>query len=503
MTSFGIEWETQAFIIHNPQYETNDGTRLWSETVINNSEEKWNIAAEIWENNAGSDDVDLCTHNLEVRIGEFYGPKTAFNTHAFTKACKNFMLFWNNVIDNKKITIGEIDHDIFTFIRNPSDKTGDIYYTTCKALKEKEGKNSFTDGNQQKVEWAYSQNLQLSGVPQITIGVNLKYVFHLFNLIYDKMQNPPTNPANIRAYSSLKNVSYAFIDTINDIYENDNVDVIIFILLCNNHIISSTVGKQYMKAGYLFKVRTNLGNMYSNMKSSSKKRIKEWKKNKLNSFITEQQKDCLKNIFFKYKGYVLKNVDQFKKVGLNSLTILPEYTLEKNDVFKNHLKNVYYSNVLHGEDFIGSVTYDQDGNSIVRWVVAMDMGEWEYTNDTVHIELRGVVPILQLLQQYDYKPSTNNIKESLCQDITFLLNTLSGQMKKDFPDKTQIIILKDKTKDEYNKYEKVKQSKLSSSNIVSFAEKPMFEYDSNSDSESDSELESELESKLNFESDSD
>ena len=149
----------------------------------------------------------------------------------------------------------------------------------------------------------------------------------------------------------------------------------------------------------------------------------------------------------------------------------------------------YYSNVLHGEDFIGSVTYDQDGNSIVRWVVAMDLGEWEYTNDTVHIELRGVVPILQLLQQYDYKPSTNNIKESLCQDITFLLNTLSGQMKKDFPDKTQIIILKDKTKDEYNKYEKVKQSKLSSSNIVSFAEKPMFEYDSVSDTDSDSESE--------------
>ena len=103
MTSFGIEWETQAFIIHNPQYETNDGTRLWSETVINNSDEKWNIAAEIWENNAGSDDVDLCTHNLEVRIGEFYGPKTAFNTHAFTKACKNFMIFWNDVIDNKKL----------------------------------------------------------------------------------------------------------------------------------------------------------------------------------------------------------------------------------------------------------------------------------------------------------------------------------------------------------------------------------------------------------------
>ena len=56
MTSFGIEWETQAHIIYKPKYKDQAGNILWSETVINNSENKWNIACEIWdelENNKG------------------------------------------------------------------------------------------------------------------------------------------------------------------------------------------------------------------------------------------------------------------------------------------------------------------------------------------------------------------------------------------------------------------------------------------------------------------
>jgi hypothetical protein len=311
MTSFGIEWETQEIIYYNPKYLLN-GKGIWSETVIDNSEQKCNIACEQWE---GADEYDpeLCTHNLEVRLGVFYGNTNTFNTYEFTKACDKFMTYWKDIIKQKKITIREIDHDIFTRIINPSD-TGDTYYTTCKAVKENEGKNSYPTTKQEKYEWAYTQNLQLTGIPQITIGVQYKYVFHLFKFIYDKLKNPATNVENIRSYYYLKNISRAFIDTVNDISENDPVDVIIFILLCNNHIISEKETAKYRKSSYIFKVRTNLGNMYASLEASSKKRITEWKENKLNSFITPRQQEILNNIFVENKGYVLENDEQFKKV---------------------------------------------------------------------------------------------------------------------------------------------------------------------------------------------
>ena len=141
--------------------------------------------------------------------------------------------------------------------------------------------------------------------------------------------------------------------------------------------------------------------------------------------------------------------------------------------------------------------YNEKKQSIIRWFVTMDFGEWIYTNDTVHIELRAVVPILQLLEVYDKKPISNNISESLCSDVTFLLNTLSTKMKNDFPDKNQITILKAKTNEEFKKQkaEEAKKAEEANPSLES-------ESESYSDSQSEQHLVSDSESEQPLVSDS-
>jgi hypothetical protein len=232
---------------------------------------------------------------------------------------------------------------------------------------------------------------------------------------------------------------------------------------------------------------------------------------KLKSTLTDNQKNLLESIFIRQTGYVLQDSDQFNKVGLNNLTILPFETInlksfEQEDKF---FKKIMYSATSKKQDWdYNSLKYNKKTNSIIRWSVPMDFGEWIYTNNTVHIELRAVVPILQLLKPYDKKPFSNNIRESLCGDVTLLLDTLSNEMQNDFPDKNQIKLLKAQTKEEYKIYEEFKKQnvkeseeqkvKKSEEEKVNQSEEQTVslpdEYGSESDLEYDSDFEYESES---------
>jgi hypothetical protein len=94
----------------------------------------------------------------------------------------------------------------------------------------------------------------------------------------------------------------------------------------------------------------------------------------------------LNDIFVENKGYVLENDEQFKKVGFNNLTILPDNTI-KDDHIKSILKDLVYSKFFtkYVDEDSDTLIYDRNTNSIIRLVVPIDIGEWDLPKRYIYI----------------------------------------------------------------------------------------------------------------------
>jgi hypothetical protein len=161
-TSIGIEWETRMCVFDSTEkLKELDKEHLSCDKKIDCSKnekckEGWTLSL---ENDKG---LPKCLNILEAQIGVAVSPKeNEFNKNQLKLQIESFSCFFKSIIDTQIININDTDYPIV--MRN--DK---IY---CNGLPEK-----------------IKINETIGGKPQITFGIDLKYIFPLFKYISKKYE---------------------------------------------------------------------------------------------------------------------------------------------------------------------------------------------------------------------------------------------------------------------------------------------------------------------------
>ena len=251
--SIGIEWETR-LCVFDPKEELTKLEKI--PLLLDQDKEGWSISLET------ASGLPSCLHIIEGQIGiSCSNDEYSFNKKQLKDQIKSFSSFFNFIIKNGNINISGIDYPIV-------ERNDEIY---CKGLPEK----------------LKMKKNDIIGKPQITFGIDLKYIYKLFTFISKKYEEI------IKEYELLEYHSfYKFYKIINEtvkevidflnlsgnIHEMSkiNLDIAGFLCLCFykkitelNVIIDDPSNKRniYFKAFFILKNRTNLKDLYDYLNS--------------------------------------------------------------------------------------------------------------------------------------------------------------------------------------------------------------------------------------------
>jgi hypothetical protein len=252
--SIGVEWETR-LCVFDPKHELKDLKKIPLISQLDNQEYKnkdgWSITLEKDSN------LPSCLHIIEGQIGiSCSNDEYTFNKKQLKDQIKSFSSFFNSIIKNGNINIRGIDYPII-------ERNDEIY---CKGLPDK----------------LKMKNNDVIGKPQITFGIDLKYIYKLFTFISKKYEDIITQYDLLEYHSFYKYykiINETVKDVINflnlsgNIHEMSkiNLDIAGFLCLCFykkitelNVIIDDPFNKRniYFKAFFILKNRTNLKDLY-------------------------------------------------------------------------------------------------------------------------------------------------------------------------------------------------------------------------------------------------
>jgi hypothetical protein len=460
MTSFGIEWEPNA-LIFLPDRRLPENI-IEKQSAVIGTDWKGSITLEGWwikHDKIAKTTNDDCLLNLEVNLGVFKSEnENQFNLADFQNSCNNFKLFWNNIINTHQLIINQQPYEILSYIltknENVLEQNQNNIFIDCARKND-----GYLTNQNNDLYFAYTNNLNnIKGTPQLTFGIKLRYIINLFYTIYNILES--NNYLKNDTYLNNISISYQktqtqFIQLFNDklwlgsVYTIKNKKIITkqqteilnlvgFILLSNYFLITNTkIGKEYQKALFLFKIRSNLRCIYDLLEDNLKEKLKnEWKIILENNYINIIFPDEYINIENFWKGIFEDNNPFVKESAtkdgiellLNNISPVTLFRFQEqsyqNDPQIKKIK-IYSYNTYN----VPSVKYREKDMefyiSNTQEIINFDIGEWKTTDDIIYLELRSFSKIFKLLgQQKNVLINSINLCDIVSEIITNFFNEI-------------------------------------------------------------------------------
>ena len=418
MVSFGIEWDTHA-LIYLPKNNLPRGVLEKTSAIFQTNPNGtiispgWTISLEGWYPHGRPESLGDCMFSMEVQMGVFDGN----NIRSFQRSCGNFRETWNKMINDKKITIAGVEYDVLSYTADAANYTGNgNKFLDC--ARKKVGSHLKQDGK----EWAYVDSLErVNGKMQFTTGIALENIINLFARV-TRLVNLSKE---IGTWDTDNIARKLYLNIVVDAYEYTRFqvsqlpfdgDLIACIMLCNYYLLSfrhESTG--YIKARFLFKMRTNMASIYQHLSDANKIIFIVWKnwvitappdqKGFENTFLKNniQVSDWLNGIINPTMiGYTIvpRNGGTMKAPSLGIYSVSsellndPRFTFTQINVDTAHIFNPDTRAAGTPPSItISEGVLDYDSGSMFSF----DYGEWTMSGNNVYFEIRGPEAILTLL----------------------------------------------------------------------------------------------------------
>lgn len=415
MTSFGIEWDTTALVYESGSYKTIDKAPVLSG-------DNWSVSLESYhaDKSRGTNVLSTdCFSSIEAQLGVFKSDNDKiFNIKKFNSAFKKFSIFWEKIIRHKKMIIQGFQFDLLTVIKGSLGIRDYDYYIDCAHSI----KGTFDN------KWAYTQELHnVKGTPQLTCGIKLEYIVNLFGyttILLNECDKRQTKCSTIYALNTVNRIREVYNKTFEDLARwkiNASKKLCAFIMLCNLYLLTLFLKtSSYTKALLLFKPRTNLRVIYDYLSPNDKKNALLWYKKQTDKNYIEILESLFEN---PEEGFVITDMNKTSSY----IPILGIYNLDdigSDDSFFTNPNIVGHTirYMKHGNYEAPHVTIKNDiiQYSDTNELLGFDIGEWCMDGDNVHIEIRGLSTILDLLTNNDKK---NKRSDSL-PELQITVNTV-------------------------------------------------------------------------------
>jgi hypothetical protein len=395
MTSFGIEWETNAVTLKLPPGKKEKRPVLegrdWSVTL----EGRWFYETRDGKKEEPKDSKD-CMYGLEVQLGPFFSSNpTQFDVRGIISSCSDFnRKVWMDIAKNKYMTITGEKYPVLSYHIGETDEPR---FVDCGLTEP--GHLYNTKGS----EWGYIASLDnIVGKTQYTIGIQLKYVFTVFRRYVKLLQDcrlDKSKCATIVHQARLEYLTDAYFDTYKQCRKVkipvDNHKLLSFIMLCN-YTINTLYGKfkEYYKALYHVKPRSNFASIFDRLLNSEEKEMfLDWADMRLDE-IHEQDKskgDFIQNWLQQiatpiHQGYTIKdeNVGKYEIITSDDETITKKGEKVPYALLPNY-KNPTTATVV---------------NDRIVVKLGQDVQEWTTgSNGEVYLEFRSPETVISLLDK--------------------------------------------------------------------------------------------------------
>ena len=427
MTSFGIEWDSDALVnIKELPHGIKErraalkghGFTITLEGIFFDDKRKTNKEHR----------EEDCGFTIEAQLGvikssrdNFFGHDYGEKVYTLQDATSNFNKVWNTIIKNKKIVINDIPYPVLAYIYGPinssffKDSRGKPLetYKDCNLTSP----GTIPDGN---IDWAYIKNLDnILGKVQLTCGMKLKYfpnLFKQFTLLINQCQSHysrcNTIPTVRETDMFLLSIKTAYINTWKQLIEEGDFDeagntlkgrsvefshnYLAYQMITNyNNLIREKIiqekikGKrscEYSKACYSIKIRTNsariceiVGNEDQNCEIDNPQiaitSIHEHGFNPLELFRPTPEALI----------YIKKNRGDIRLVEISNNTWL-------------------YLPIIDFEEGTSKIYLYKTGD--------IDFEEWWSEDDTIHFELRTLEIITALINGAPYAEQGRDLNEA-------------------------------------------------------------------------------------------
>lgn len=395
MTSFGIEWETNAVTLTLPP-----GKKEKRPIIEGN---KWSVTFEgrwFYETRDGlkeePKDSKDCMYGLEVQLGPFFSqnPKQ-FNLRDIMAGCSDFSRkVWSNIVKHKVIKVNERLYPVLSY---RIGKTDEPRFIDCGLTEP--GHLYNTKG----AEWGYIASLDdIIGKTQYTIGIQLEHVVAVFRqyvaLIRDCTLDKSKCETIVKG-ARLSHITKAYFDTYKQCREVkmplDNHKLLGLIMLCNYTIATFSMKfGEYYKALYHVKPRSNFACIFERLLDEVEKELFiQWAEYYLDSVNDTTTADKIQSwiqeiVIPVHQGYTI--VD--KSGEISSLEII---TSPNEGITKQGTKAPYA--LLPG---FKPVIIDQRNDTLIVTQRGQDVQEWATgPKGEVYLEFRAPETVISLLDK--------------------------------------------------------------------------------------------------------
>jgi hypothetical protein len=398
MTSFGIEWETNALIFDVPEEYKNPDIKEEDkgDRAVIVSGDFYSITSEYKDYKSIDTSIKDCKYNLEVQLGVFHNNKDYFDSrmvlyhmHSFFKNVWDVMIknkgFFPNKKDKESINAQSDFIDVVSYyygpntsdVRNKDVKNNDTY-TDCQ-LKE----NDIKDTMNPTMDFYYKKSLNdISGKIQMTIGIKLRYIINIFKRyteLWEQCQNDVSKCSTIlKAKVYIHNIFKAYEEGLKFLKPGKE-ELASAVCLCYYTFLTFRAkGKGYMKSKFHIKPRTNIGLFNKMLSTKDKEEFIDW--------IDDLIENIGENVQYKNWLEEVKYPDVIAYAYPNSPILYSE-----NDGKATMLEITG----TPGDD--NYPEYKGDNYNVVN------VGEWNMgPNKTVYLEFRSPETIISLLDKNIY-----------------------------------------------------------------------------------------------------
>ena len=452
MTSFGIEWDTQALVFVENQKKTwqlpEKGT-VYQDGKMKITTEDWSMLNYI----DATDYPDSCKQTLEFALGVFYDDKpNSFNIDEFQTVCDQFRTFWYNLInsDDKSFLInrgkfkGSRAHVLTYANHKTSVALNREVYSDCGS-KNPGGFTAHRGDIQQY--WAYIKGLErVIGKPQVTIGFELhrftylmRSITQLYTYVKDFIHpvDSPLLDVIVKSVGLEEQFTTGVVDldlvNTSDFTSDMKAFILMFVYYVESDKYFTALRENnpntYKKAIFTLKPRTNLAFIYYNMFDETQRGLLlDWMLYySLGDTIADKLYEQLTSSMDVHIGQVFTSVPDNAEIAPLGIYTLSPSQLEK---FKGQYRDVRYIPAYIGAKAPG-ITDNYKYNDIDE-LLGFDIGEWySPDNNTIVIELRGFDLLLRLVRaamtdQFDAGYKISNYLQ-LCEGVNSLFtNFLNG-----------------------------------------------------------------------------
>jgi len=460
--SFGVEWDTNALLlIDKSQYG------LIPEKGIIQSGHNWTITKESYWPGRKKLERD-CVASLEAQLGVFYSDDnpTTFNDKAYYDTCRNFQTAWTRIMRELYIRVGNTSTVFPVLTTIVSDQPVSQGTTDCSGTNP--GFNTYylkptPIPNPQDLRYqSYTNNLQyISGIPQLTMGFQLKYCVSVWDYTSKLLDHWKTRPDMLdvlksgmavqRVFDSLKATTHQVSimkSMLKDVDTTISLRLFNLILLCNNHLIGlNREGSKYVKASMLYKVRTNLRGVYETFDTNEKLIFDEWalslRDKTFRTYETPlwEATEWVAHFNSPLVGYVITHIPDniTTNLSMKGIYSIEPGTLDIMQGWNLKFREVNYISSYKLSTQKDRIAYEWAGTEInyipaprimltnkynliyvdSNELLSFDIGEWYYDNQVI-MEVRGIPTIHQLIMAWErgwfHKPATHISVMDLCRE---------------------------------------------------------------------------------------